>query len=487
MRTPRVRFDGRDFGTLFVGLIVGLVGVSLLTGSHAAIPVEWIGVCCFGAEISASIAVILRRSVIKSLDLTEPLDGNELELVRTESASFTSPLIMLTCLFLGAAVGLSGMLGNPLAPFIGLAEGMLIVASVAVAVTGGMAYCRSALMQEPFSGLPPELTGGSIDIIARERDWAAGLYPSSSTVEQRSGYVQSLVLRLSLAVIAVGVVSGAQTGLVLVLALEAWLACFYLLLRVHRTKLWHVPEQFQYRMIIGTLCFTFVGLTLIQNSAAGDLFLWLVYGTSLALVFSAPGLSRVPRTSAGPSPTMMVVDRLLAGRAVSESPSATLLAIDKVLVNRPADTLTEIPAKANEFGGRSLANSNFSGQSLNFANFQDADLRYCNFDRCHLEGVDFSNANLEGATFRGATIAYAVMAGADVTLADFANCKMFTSDVTGCRFGRSNLAGSFFRGLWFDDTTTWPEGINPEFVRTKRARSTIPPPTPLGAAKARVG
>ncbi len=437
--------------------------------------------CSLLATITGGFHVAVYRAAMRRLGLDNALSGIDRELVRSETASITGPLTTVATLGLGAAIGLAGLLGGEFThPLIGLARGMLFTSAITGALVLGDAYVRLERARDPL-GEPARpvvaQNSPSYDPNAPEIELAAWFAPRGCALEDRPAFIRSGTLRLLLfcLTIALMAVSSYAPFLVSVSLLYAWLAAFALLLRVHRTKLWHVSQLFTHCFVMGVVILGVIAIHLV-NPAQGISF-WTIAGimAAIRLLVLPPRTLERPPVVVGPTATMMVVDRVLIRRAAHTQSSTASSVEDRAASRHYTDGQPNKPA-ALDYSGLVLHSRDFSGQSLNFASFKDADLRYCKFENCHMEGVDFTNANLESTSFKGATLAYAVLCGADVTGADFSNSKMLTSDVTGCRFSRANLYGAFFRGLWFDQTTTWPENTNLDFVRTKRGGVSFPPP-----------
>jgi Pentapeptide repeats (8 copies) len=84
---------------------------------------------------------------------------------------------------------------------------------------------------------------------------------------------------------------------------------------------------------------------------------------------------------------------------------------------------------------------------LDEARLYQADLRIAVFWRARLPGADLRAADLTGADFSGA-----VLRDASLDLADLRGADLSAADITG----------TTFRGAVADDTTTWPDGFDPQ-------------------------
>ncbi len=89
----------------------------------------------------------------------------------------------------------------------------------------------------------------------------------------------------------------------------------------------------------------------------------------------------------------------------------------------------------------------------------------------YLHGADLSDANLYRADLQGANLLGANLSYANLHSADLSGANLFNADLSGADLREANLSGAILLDAnlgWanlldakHDDTTVWPEGIDP--------------------------
>jgi hypothetical protein len=118
--------------------------------------------------------------------------------------------------------------------------------------------------------------------------------------------------------------------------------------------------------------------------------------------------------------------------------------------------------------GRRSAMRNFDWQGVRLYNgyWRGIDARGVDFFRARLVDVGMRNAHLSGAIFKEAILRKCVLTGADLQGADLRG-----ADLRGSSFDAANLQGAKLEGAKYDETTTFPDGFDPDAALMVRAKS----------------
>ena len=149
-----------------------------------------------------------------------------------------------------------------------------------------------------------------------------------------------------------------------------------------------------------------------------------------------------------------------------------------------------------------LARVDLTGSDLGHTDLAEADLHYSDLSNSFLLGADLRRADLTGVWFvramldharlhqadlRSAVLWQARLAGADLratdlTAADFTGARLHgarldLADLRSADFSAADLSDASFHGAVADNTTTWPEGFDPQQADVLPA-DTAPPLRP---------
>jgi uncharacterized protein YjbI with pentapeptide repeats len=149
-----------------------------------------------------------------------------------------------------------------------------------------------------------------------------------------------------------------------------------------------------------------------------------------------------------------------------------------------------------------LARVDLAGSDLGYSDLAGADLHYSDLSQSFLLGADLRRADLTGVWFVRATLDEARLHQADLRSAVFWKARLIgadlraadltAADLTGARlrgarfdladlrgadFTTADVAGATFAGAVADDTTTWPDGFDPQQAGVLPA-GTAPPIRP---------
>jgi hypothetical protein len=111
----------------------------------------------------------------------------------------------------------------------------------------------------------------------------------------------------------------------------------------------------------------------------------------------------------------------------------------------------------------------------------DVDLRGASFRSGHFEGIRLRRANLEGAHLEGAHLQGAKLRGANLRRADLGpdpelgleGTNLAGAHLEGANFEGAKLSGAHLKGAFYDTTTHWPAGFNPEREDVVLAESVV--------------
>ena len=114
-----------------------------------------------------------------------------------------------------------------------------------------------------------------------------------------------------------------------------------------------------------------------------------------------------------------------------------------------------------------LVGADLRQRNLAHADFRGADLRRADFAEARLEGAHFQNADLSEADFEGAHIWGGDFRGAHLRQTNFANASLVGARLQGVDLRDSNLHNTTLRFARYDESTLWPEGIDPQVCGAK--------------------
>lgn len=139
--------------------------------------------------------------------------------------------------------------------------------------------------------------------------------------------------------------------------------------------------------------------------------------------------------------------------------------------NTPDDArrFAELDLADQNLVGLHLTGSDFARADLTGANLSASDLAGSNFARAALHGTNLTRTILRGAYFGPERIPDA----ADQLGADLSNADLSDADLTGADLGHANLTGANLdhaniTNVFYDQTTTWPQGFTPPPSRPRR-------------------
>lgn len=110
----------------------------------------------------------------------------------------------------------------------------------------------------------------------------------------------------------------------------------------------------------------------------------------------------------------------------------------------------------------SLIGVNLRQRTLDHADFQRADLHGADFTRANLLGAHFEDADLSEANFEGAHLWLGDFRGACLRETNLTNASLVGARLQGVDLRRANLHNTELRFACYDETTQWPNDVDPQ-------------------------
>lgn len=154
----------------------------------------------------------------------------------------------------------------------------------------------------------------------------------------------------------------------------------------------------------------------------------------------------------------------------SEDVQGALTVIGRRMPSTPEaqdpDPRSRIDLGAACLPGIDWTGANLTNVFLSAADLTGSDLHDAELSDCQLANADMKTANLQNAELNHAVLIKAKLMEANLTHASLRESALFDADLTGAILVGADLTdallkGAILRDIYYDRSTTWPEGFTP--------------------------
>ncbi|MGW4329051.1 pentapeptide repeat-containing protein [Nocardia sp. NPDC004573] len=118
--------------------------------------------------------------------------------------------------------------------------------------------------------------------------------------------------------------------------------------------------------------------------------------------------------------------------------------------------------------GMNLSEAHFDRVSFDHGDLPSAFMYASSFKESSFFGTNLTDVNLLDADLRDAVLLKTDLTGADLKSANLTRAELIFTDLTRADLTGADLTGANLFGVYYDDTTRWPDGYTPPKSHTPR-------------------